>query len=532
MRGIQLVLMVFAIVLAPTSARTASFDWQEAVSRIAAERQRAVVCARQLKKHGDDEAVRIGGQLYEEARAELNAVTEALIKALAEDQAAPNFANIEAQLKLGLEKREALCDQASRWLPETEGEKDLLTDVKSFSRGLIIDAFVGIWGNASDEEALTRRTIATQLEGTSWDDFGTATGGVESVQTTVPAETAEPREFSVVKVFFGTDRKNEGTLDAPRFGGERGGAVSLGEVVVTVPKGHRLAQVERPGSFIGANEDPAKHFTLQAVQLQDQADFTARLREIVGAAKRFEKQAFVFVHGFNVGFDAAAYRTAQIAYDLRFDGAPIFYSWPSRGGIVEYEYDQNSARQARRHLRSFLELVRSQSGAEVVHVLAHSMGTDPLMEVLASLQAARPASQKPLFNQVILAAPDIDRDVFLELAKQVRGVAEGITLYASSRDVALQTSQIYARGVPRAGDVPATIGPVIDVNVDTIDASEISIGTNFFSLKHSEYSDNPILLNDIALLMQTGQRPPDKRLLVLQEKTLATGRYWVYPRWQ
>jgi esterase/lipase superfamily enzyme len=86
------------------------------------------------------------------------------------------------------------------------------------------------------------------------------------------------------------------------------------------------------------------------------------LRELVGAAERFEKQAFVFVHGFNVGFDAAAYRTAQIVYDLGFDGAPVFYSWPSRGGIKEYEYDQNSARQARAHLRSFLELVRSQSG--------------------------------------------------------------------------------------------------------------------------------------------------------------------------
>jgi hypothetical protein len=140
MRGIQLLLMVFAVVLAPTSAQTASFDWQEAVSRIAAERQRAVVCARQVRQNGDDEAIRIGGQLYEEARAELNAVIEALGEALAEDQAAANFAEVEARLNLGVEKREALCDQASRELPGTRGERDLLTDVRSFSRGLMIDA--------------------------------------------------------------------------------------------------------------------------------------------------------------------------------------------------------------------------------------------------------------------------------------------------------------------------------------------------------------------------------------------------------
>ena len=123
MRGIQLVLMVFAIFLAPASARTASFDWQEAVSRIAAERQRAVVCARQLRKHGDDEAVRIGGQLYEQARAELDAVIEALVEALAEDQAAANFADIEARLTLSLEKREALCDEAADGCPRPRARR-------------------------------------------------------------------------------------------------------------------------------------------------------------------------------------------------------------------------------------------------------------------------------------------------------------------------------------------------------------------------------------------------------------------------
>jgi hypothetical protein len=257
MKGIQLVLMVFATFLAPTSARTASFDWQEAVSRIAAERQRAEVCARQLRKHGDDEAVRIGGQLYEQARAELDAVIEALVQALAEDQAAANFANIEARLTLSVEKREALCELSWQWSPGAKGEKDFLTDVVSEVRGLMIDAVAAIYDNAPDEESSTRRTIVTQLEATSRDDFEAATRGVQSVQVPIlpgPGPNNELakgdaiKDFSSIEVFFGTDRKNEGTPDAPRFGGERGGAVSLGEVVVTVPKRHRVAQVERPGS--------------------------------------------------------------------------------------------------------------------------------------------------------------------------------------------------------------------------------------------------------------------------------------------
>ena len=50
-------------------------------------------------------------------------------------------------------------------------------------------------------------------------------------------------------------------------------------------------------------------------------------------------EVFVFVHGYNVTFEGAAQRTAQIAYDLKFSGAPIFYSWPSQARTLEYTVD-------------------------------------------------------------------------------------------------------------------------------------------------------------------------------------------------
>ena len=51
----------------------------------------------------------------------------------------------------------------------------------------------------------------------------------------------------------------------------------------------------------------------------------------------------MLVHGYNNGFDDALYRTAQVAYDLKFDGAPFLYSWPSGSGITSYPYDRDSA---------------------------------------------------------------------------------------------------------------------------------------------------------------------------------------------
>ena len=57
-------------------------------------------------------------------------------------------------------------------------------------------------------------------------------------------------------------------------------------------------------------------------------------------------------------------------------------------------------------------------------------------------QLSQTSSAGPVkFNQIILAAPDIDRDTFMGLAQAVKLTAERVTLYASSRDRALNASK-------------------------------------------------------------------------------------------
>ena len=50
--------------------------------------------------------------------------------------------------------------------------------------------------------------------------------------------------------------------------------------------------------------------------------------ERLQSSQSFKDHAVVFVHGYNTAFDYAVYRTAQIAYDLKFDGVPFLFSWP------------------------------------------------------------------------------------------------------------------------------------------------------------------------------------------------------------
>jgi hypothetical protein len=83
-----------------------------------------------------------------------------------------------------------------------------------------------------------------------------------------------------------------------------------------------------------------------------------------------------------------------------------------------------------------------------------------------------------------------------------------------------------AGGVPRAGDVPAT-GPLVVAGVDTIDVTATS--TDFFALNHSGYAEKSALLNDIQLIIQTGERPPEKRVPILERVQTPKGDYWRYP---
>lgn len=347
--------------------------------------------------------------------------------------------------------------------------------------------------------------------------------------------------WDVVPVLYGTDRLRQlGTQPVgnggPRrigYGADRAHRLELGQALVTVPAAHRVPTIERPFALrvpylnivlYEQAEDPKLHFTVKEVKVLPRDKFLALARERLGAGRAFKDQALVFVHGYNTGFDDALYRTAQIAYDLKFDGAVFLYSWPSAGGIIGYTRDRESATQAEPYLKELLSLVVQKSGARSVSVIAHSMGNLPLLAVLNELGPSLPAGAR--LNELILAAPDVDRDVFANLIAGLKGYEHGITLYCSANDRAMIVARQVAGGVPRAGDVPSD-GPLILPGVDTIDISETS--TDLLALNHSAYAEKSALLNDIGLLLQTGERPPERRIPILQKVRTARGAFWRYP---
>jgi esterase/lipase superfamily enzyme len=354
---------------------------------------------------------------------------------------------------------------------------------------------------------------------------------------TVPATPEEAKkeadDWDVVPVYYGTDRAqapNEKRLD---YGSERGRRLELGQALVTVPKAHKVPTIERPWAIripylnvaiYEEAEDPTRHFTMQEVKALTEQEFLALVQARLAASARYKDHAFIFVHGYNTSFDYAIYRTAQIAYDMKFDGAPFAYSWPSGGGLASYTYDRESSGQSEPYLKEFVQLVINKTGAKSVSIIAHSMGNQPTLQVLRDLRYSKP--EGVAISQIILAAPDVDRDNFENIARDIQGLASGVTLYAAGNDRALQVSRNFYGGIPRAGDVPPT-GPLVLPGIDTIDVTAASM--DILALNHSGYAENNKLLTDIAALIATGTRPPKTRTPIFEEITTPKGLYWRFP---
>ena len=259
----------------------------------------------------------------------------------------------------------------------------------------------------------------------------------------------------------------------------------------------------------------AKSVVLLSTLPTSKGDFFAQLQ--AATAKPDSKALFVFIHGFNVQFEDGARRTAQLAYDLGFQGPPILYSWPSAGRLKAYMADEATIEWTKPHLKQFIQDLVLHAGASGVHIIAHSMGNRALVRVLNELGTL--ACNQHLVKQVILTAPDIDTGEFYQLAAAMTSTAQRVTLYASSKDLAIEISKTFHK-YPRAGEAEANI--VIQQGIDTIDSSTVDTSL----LGHSYYCDERTVLSDVFYVI-TGGIPPSMRH-GLERRQCHLGQYWAF----
>ncbi len=354
----------------------------------------------------------------------------------------------------------------------------------------------------ADHAALERRVRAlmSELDQQPAGDRGRIEDLLSPERGIAPADA----EGVVYPVWFGTNRKP--TAQADGFTGERHDRITLGRVAVHVPEAHRFGETgsgfwKRLLRF-DLRDDRLR---LQGIDRREREAFFAEIHDAMQDARESGEQphALLFLHGYNVSFEEAAIRAAQIGYDLKVPGATAFFSWPSRGSAAAYPVDEASIEASEPAITQFLVDFTAHCGADKVHVIAHSMGNRGLLRALQRIAANAQTRGTVKFGQVFLAAPDVDRDLFLDLARLYPEHAERTTLYASDGDLPVHLSA-KLHDAPRAGYyTPYTVAP----GVDTVAVPDFDVDL----LGHSYFAQAEALLHDIHDLIRHNEAPAQRQ---------------------
>ncbi|WP_107991449.1 alpha/beta hydrolase [Breoghania corrubedonensis] len=267
--------------------------------------------------------------------------------------------------------------------------------------------------------------------------------GPGSLETSTAAE--QGAENHTILIATTRERSDK---PATYFNGERATHPNYAIATVSVPPTHKPGKIEWPSRPPG---DPATDFTLRgAAYIKDRAAFKSALNSELAKRKPADREAFVFVHGYNTRFAEALYRFTQVVHDSRAPVVPVLFTWASRGSVTDYVYDMNSAQIARDALEQTLRDIAA-TGVKRINILAHSMGSYLLVETLRQISISKNPINQDRFGIIALAAPDIDIDLFKQQLKRAGKPDKPFLILVSKDDRALKASSLLAGGKQRVG---------------------------------------------------------------------------------
>ena len=165
-----------------------------------------------------------------------------------------------------------------------------------------------------------------------------------------------------------------------------------------------------------------------------------------------EKRVQLYIHGYNNTFADGVLRTVQMAEDFDFNGVSAHYSWPSAGNALAYAFDRESIMASRSGLQDLIVALSGLTTKEFT-VVAHSVGSDLLMEVLRDLAISGRRDVLDRLDGVVLISPDIDLDVFKAQATRIGKLPDPFIVIASPNDRALTVSARLTGQVSRVGSL-------------------------------------------------------------------------------
>lgn len=203
-------------------------------------------------------------------------------------------------------------------------------------------------------------------------------------------------------------------------------------------------------------------------------------------ATRADRGILVYVHGYNVGLERACRDAARLAYATEFADRTLLFSWPASRRLVTYRKDEQRLTASIPAIIAALHELGLRYGYDKVNIVAHSMGSrvalaldDP--SVLPGLpDAAR-------FANLILIAPDIDRDRFMSAASGIKNRVRNMSILISEDDKLLLLSQIVNQDerLGLASDLRMEEIEVIDVS----DIDDLGLTGHIYHLENTRVGE-------------------------------------------
>ncbi|CAH1662666.1 Esterase/lipase superfamily enzyme [Hyphomicrobiales bacterium] len=290
------------------------------------------------------------------------------------------------------------------------------------------------------------------------------------------------------------------------FSGDRGETVSFANIVVSIPHDREVGTIQFPRAVPG---NPETDFTVTSATPIAKAHLADWFKSTSGRKRR----VFVFVHGFNTPFDRAVFRFAQLAHDADANAAPVLFSWPSRGRLLDYSRDFDNASYSRSDLAYLLRVAASSPSVGEITILAHSMGSWPAVEAIRQLALEKGGVPKKIDN-LILASPDLDIGVFRRQIEDMGPRRPRVTLFVAQHDRALQLSRFISRGATRLGGIDLTRDEYQQQlaglsGITVLDLSALNAGDR---INHDLYAASPEAVRLIGDRLLQGQVITDSDL--------------------
>lgn len=314
-------------------------------------------------------------------------------------------------------------------------------------------------------------------------------GFLDPVSASVPGS----REHAIMVATTRERDARPGTL----FNGNRSAALDYATVTVSVPPKHKDGQVEIPASPPG---NPQTDFVVrQAGYIENEKTFVSTLNARLDAQPRGKRKVLLFIHGYNTMFAEGLYRFTQIIQDSNSSAVPVLFTWASRGSLGGYVYDTNSATIARDDLEHILRLIAS-SHADEINIVAHSMGNWVTVEAFRQIKISGDTIDADKIGGVILAAPDIDLDVFKSQMRRIGRPRKPFFIVISKDDKALRFSRIIAGGKDRLGadgdsQELAALGAIV-IDLTTLKGTD--------SMNHGKFAELATVAPELGHVLQEG----------------------------